>query len=70
MVIKRPWPGQFMTLWNDAEKFKQVYFTRFPGVYYAGNYAVRDEDGYFWLLQDRQADKVLKVAGHKWNHRT
>jgi len=63
IVIRRPWPGQFMTLWNDAEKFKQVYFTRFPGVYYAGDYAVRDEDGYFWLLG--RADEVLKVAGHR-----
>ena len=63
MVIKGPWPGQFMTLWNDAEKFKQVYFTRFPGIYYAGDYAVRDEDGYFWLLG--RADEVLKVAGHR-----
>ncbi len=63
MVIKRPWPGQFMTLWNDAEKFKQVYFSRFPGVYYAGDYAMRDDDNYFWLLG--RADEVLKVAGHR-----
>jgi len=63
MVIKRPWPGQFMTLWNDAEKFKQVYFTRFPGIYYAGDFAMRDNDGYFWLLG--RADEVLKVAGHR-----
>jgi acetyl-CoA synthetase len=52
-----------MTLWNDAENFKQVYFTRFPGVYYAGDYAMRDDDGYFWLLG--RADEVLKVAGHR-----
>lgn len=63
IVIKKPWPGQFMTLWNDPEKFKEVYFTRFPGVYYAGDYAVRDGDGYFWLLG--RADEVLKVAGHR-----
>ena len=63
IVIKRPWPGQFMTLWNDAEKFKQVYFSRFPGVYYAGDYAMRDDDNYFWLLG--RADEVLKVAGHR-----
>ena len=63
MVIKRPWPGQFMTLWNDPEKFKQVYFTRFPGIYNAGDYALRDDDGYFWLLG--RADEVLKVAGHR-----
>ena len=63
IVIKRPWPGQFMTLWNDHEKFKQVYFSRFPGVYYPADYALRDEDGYFWLLG--RADEVLKVAGHR-----
>ena len=63
LVIKRPWPGQFMTLWNDPEKFKQVYYTRFPGVYYAGDYTLRDTDGYFWLLG--RADEVLKVAGHR-----
>jgi len=63
MVIKRPWPGQFMTLWNDPDKFKQVYFTRFPGIYNAGDYALRDDDGYFWLLG--RADEVLKVAGHR-----
>jgi acetyl-CoA synthetase len=63
MVIKRPWPGQFMTLWEDAEKFKQVYYTRFPGIYYAGDFAMKDDDGYFWLLG--RADEVLKVAGHR-----
>jgi len=63
MVIKHPWPGQFMTLWNDPEKFKQVYYARFPGVYNAGDYAMRDDDSYFWLLG--RADEVLKVAGHR-----
>ncbi len=63
LVIKRPWLGQLMTLWNDPEKFKQVYFTRFPGIYYAGDYAMVDDDGYFWLLG--RADEVLKVAGHR-----
>jgi len=63
MVIKRSWPGLMMTLWNDAEKFKQVYYTRFPGVYYAGDYTMKDDDGYFWLLG--RADEVLKVAGHR-----
>ena len=63
IVIKKPWPGQCMTLWNDAEKYKQTYFMRFPGVYYAGDYAMKDDDGYFWLLG--RADEVLKVAGHR-----
>ena len=63
IVIKGPWPGQCMTLWNDPEKYKQTYFMRFPGVYYAGDYAMKDDDGYFWLLG--RADEVLKVAGHR-----
>ena len=63
IVIKKPWPGEFMTLWNDAERFASVYFTRFPGVYYPGDYAMKDKDGYFWLLG--RADEVLKVAGHR-----
>jgi len=63
LVIKRPWPGEMMTLWNDPEKFKQVYYSRYPNVYYAGDYAMKDNDGYFWLLG--RADEVLKVAGHR-----
>ncbi|MDE1821659.1 MAG: acetate--CoA ligase [Euryarchaeota archaeon] len=63
LVVRRPWPGMFLTLYNDPERFRQVYFSRFPGVYYTGDYAVRDLDGYFWLLG--RADEVLKVAGHR-----
>ncbi len=63
LVIKKPWPGMMMTLWNDDEKYKQVYWSRFPGIYYPGDYAMMDEDGYFWLLG--RADDVLKVAGHR-----
>ena len=50
IVIKRPWPGMFLTLYNDSERYKQVYWEKFPGYYYPGDYAVRDKDGYFWLL--------------------
>jgi acetyl-CoA synthetase len=63
LVIKRSWPGQFMTLWKDHDRFKSVYFERFPGFYYPGDFALRDGDGYFWLLG--RADEVLKVAGHR-----
>lgn len=63
LVIKKPWPGMMMTLWNDDEKYKQVYWSKFPSIYYAGDYAMVDEDGYFWLLG--RADDVLKVAGHR-----
>ncbi len=63
LVIKRPWPGMFMTLYNDDDRYKQVYWSKFPGYYYTGDYAMKDHDGYFWLLG--RADEVLKIAGHR-----
>lgn len=63
LVIKKPWPGMLMTLYKDPERYKQTYWSRFPGMYYTGDYCMRDEDGYFWLLG--RADEVLKVAGHR-----
>jgi acetyl-CoA synthetase len=63
LVIKSPWPGMLETLWKDPERYKQTYFGRWPNVYYTGDYAIRDPDGYFWLLG--RADEVLKVAGHR-----
>jgi len=63
LVIKRPWPGILMTLYKDPERYKQTYWSRFPNVYYAGDYCMKDEEGYFWLLG--RADEVLKIAGHR-----
>jgi len=63
LVIKSPWPGMLMTLFKDPERYKQVYWSRFEGVYYTGDYAMKDDEGYFWLLG--RADEVLKVAGHR-----
>jgi len=63
LVIKTPWPGMLQTLWKDPERFKQTYFGRWPNVYYTGDYAVQDPEGYLWLLG--RADEVLKVAGHR-----
>ncbi|MEM3881164.1 MAG: acetate--CoA ligase [Candidatus Bathyarchaeia archaeon] len=63
LVVKTPWPGMLQTLWKDPERFKQTYFGRWQGVYYTGDYAVQDPEGYFWLLG--RADEVLKVAGHR-----
>jgi len=63
LVVKTPWPGMLQTLWKDPERFEQTYFGRWPNVYYTGDYAVKDPDGYFWLLG--RADEVLKVAGHR-----
>ena len=63
LVIKNPWPGMPLTIHKDPERYKDVYWTRFPGSFYAGDYAVRDNDGYFWMLG--RADEVIKVAGHR-----
>jgi acetyl-CoA synthetase len=63
LTIRRPWPGEFMTLWRDEARYREVYFSRFPGVYFAADYALRDSDGYFWLLG--RSDEVMKVAGHR-----
>ncbi|MGQ9571904.1 MAG: acetate--CoA ligase [Dehalococcoidia bacterium] len=63
LIIKRPWPGMLMSLYGDPERYQQVYWSRFPGCYYTGDYATRDEEGYYWLLG--RADEVIKVAGHR-----
>lgn len=63
LVVKSPWPGMLQTLWKDPDRFKQTYFGRWANTYYTGDYAVKDPDGYYWLLG--RADEVLKVAGHR-----
>ncbi|HXV51072.1 MAG TPA: acetyl-coenzyme A synthetase, partial [Nitrosopumilaceae archaeon] len=63
LVIKNPWPGMLLTLWNDDEKYKSVYWSKYENSYYPGDYAIKDNDGYIWLLG--RADDVLKVAGHR-----
>ncbi len=69
LVIKEPWPGMLMGIWGDPERYVKTYWARFSKpeegvwIYYPADYAVRDEDGYFWLLG--RADEVLNVAGHR-----
>jgi acetyl-CoA synthetase len=63
LCIRRPWPGMMRTVFGDPQRFKEVYFTRFPGMYCTGDGARRDEDGYFWLLG--RIDDVIKVSGHR-----
>ncbi len=63
LIVKNPWPGMLLTLWGDDEKYKTVYWSKYENSYYTGDYAIKDEDGYFWLLG--RADDVLKVAGHR-----
>ena len=63
LLIRKPWPGMLLTLWNDDEKYKNVYWSKFKNAYYSGDYAIKDSDGYFWLLG--RADDIIKVAGHR-----
>ena len=63
LIIQRPWPGMLLTLWNDDEKYKNVYWSKYEGMYYPGDYAIKDSDGDLWLLG--RSDDVLKVAGHR-----
>ena len=63
LIVKNPWPGMLLTLWKDDEKYKTVYWSKYENYYYPGDYALKDEDGYIWLLG--RADDVLKVAGHR-----
>ena len=63
LVVKTPWPGMLLSLWGDDEKYKTVYWSKYKTMYYPGDYAIMDKDGYFWMLG--RADDVLKVAGHR-----
>ena len=63
LIVKNPWPGMLLGLWKDSEKYKDVYWSKFDSVYYPGDYAIKDSDGYLWLLG--RSDDVLKVAGHR-----
>jgi acetyl-CoA synthetase len=63
LVINNPWPGMLLTLWGDDEKYKTVYWSKYENLYYPGDYALKDDDGYLWLLG--RADDILKVAGHR-----
>ncbi|MBI3841815.1 MAG: AMP-binding protein, partial [Thaumarchaeota archaeon] len=63
LIVRNPWPGMLLTLWGDDEKYKLVYWSKYKNIYYPGDYAMKDKDGYFWLLG--RADDVLKIAGHR-----
>ena len=63
LVIKRPWPGMLLGIHGNPERYKEAYWSRFPGAYFTGDYAVKDKDGYFWILG--RSDEILKVAGHR-----
>jgi acetyl-CoA synthetase len=63
LVLKRPWPGMLRGIYGDPDRYKATYWSRFRGMYFAGDGARRDEDGYYWLLG--RVDDVMNVAGHR-----
>jgi len=63
LAITKPWPGMLRTIWGDDERFRATYWSKWPDIYFPGDGAKRDTDGYFWLLG--RVDDVLNVAGHR-----
>ncbi len=63
LTITRPWPGMLRTIYGDDARYRDTYWSRFPGRYFAGDGAKRDADGYWWILG--RVDDVLNVAGHR-----
>jgi acetyl-CoA synthetase len=66
LALTKPWPSMLRTIWGDDERYVQTYFSKWPGrpdLYFPGDGAKRDSDGYFWILG--RVDDVLNVAGHR-----
>ncbi len=63
LTLTEPWPGMLRTIYGDDERYRQTYWSRFPGRYFAGDGAKVDDDGYWWILG--RVDDVLNVAGHR-----
>ncbi len=63
LVITHPWPGQMRTVYGDHERFYNTYFSNYPGMYFTGDGARRDEDGYWWITG--RVDDVINVSGHR-----
>ena len=63
LVLTRPWPSMLRGIYGDPARYKATYWSRFPGMYFAGDGAKRDEEGYFWLLG--RVDDVMNVSGHR-----
>ncbi len=62
LVLSRPWPSMLRGIWGDPERYRDTYWRRFDGKYFAGDGAKRDADGYFWLLG--RVDDIMLVSGH------
>ena len=63
LVVTRPWPSMLRTVWGDPDRYKQNYWSQIPGMYFTGDGARRDKDGYFWIMG--RVDDVINVSGHR-----
>jgi acetyl-CoA synthetase len=63
LVLDQPWPSMLRGIWGDDQRYRDTYWSRFPGRYFAGDGAKRDADGYFWLLG--RVDDVMNISGHR-----
>jgi acetyl-CoA synthetase len=63
LVLTKPWPGMLRGIWRDPERYAKQYWSRYPNIYFTGDGAKRDPDGYFWLLG--RVDDVMNVSGHR-----
>jgi acetyl-CoA synthetase len=63
LVIKRPWPSMLRTIWGDDKRYRDQYWSQIEGIYFAGDGARRDKDGYFWIMG--RIDDVINVSGHR-----
>jgi len=63
LVIQRPWPSMLRTIYGDPERYRRQYWSQIPGMYFTGDGARKDEDGYFWIMG--RIDDVLNVSGHR-----
>ena len=63
LTLTRPWPSMLRGIWRDPERYESTYWSRFPGTYFAGDGAKRDEAGYYWLLG--RVDDVMNISGHR-----
>ena len=63
LVLTRPWPGMLRTIYGDPDRYEDTYWSKFRGVYFAGDGCKRDDEGYYWLLG--RVDDVMNVSGHR-----
>ena len=63
LTIQKPWPSMLRTIWGDDGRFRDTYFSKYPGIYFTGDGAREDEEGYFWIMG--RVDDVINVSGHR-----